>query len=107
MVINKLQETDSGKYKCIGRSEKFKTLSHSIEINILPSECWHSNLVSYLLADETSFLTFQGKVFVAMECLCACLSQTSVLHSDTCVMGWQTVMMEQMNPKKFAVTWSS
>lgn len=60
---------------------------------------------TWKLLKMTNFcFNLKGKVSVVMECLYAYPSQTSVSHSGTCAMDWQTVMMELMSPKKFVVT---
>ena len=37
LTITKLQESDSGKYRCIARGDKSTQLQHSVDISILPS----------------------------------------------------------------------
>lgn len=37
LTITKLQESDSGMYRCIARGEKLTQLQHSVDISILPS----------------------------------------------------------------------
>jgi hypothetical protein len=38
LTITKLQESDSGKYRCVARGEKLTQLQHSVDISILPSK---------------------------------------------------------------------
>lgn len=38
LTITKLQESDSGMYRCIARGEKLTQLQHSVDISILPSK---------------------------------------------------------------------
>lgn len=38
LTITKLQESDSGKYRCIARGDRSTQLQHSVDISILPSE---------------------------------------------------------------------
>ena len=37
LIITKLQESDSGKYRCVARDDKSVVLQHSLEISVLPS----------------------------------------------------------------------
>ena len=38
LTITKLQESDSGKYRCVARGERLTQLQHSVDISILPSK---------------------------------------------------------------------
>ena len=62
LTITKLQESDSGKYRCIARGDKSTQLQHSVDISILPSRISFFYVVCVWF-DPTCFisLNFLGK----------------------------------------------